>query len=74
MVKIASPGQDRRFDLPVVGSETMAVLKASEVSCLVLEAHTTLLLDRPALVASANDAKICIVGVAAHDRQLADNG
>ena len=64
VVKTASPGQDRRFDLPVVGPTTIATLQAAEVSCLALEAGTTLLLDRPAVLAAANAAKLCIVGVA----------
>jgi len=67
VVKIASPHQDRRFDLPVIGRDTLETLTASKVTCLALESRSTLLLDRSALVASANDATLCIVGVAAHE-------
>jgi DUF1009 family protein len=63
VVKAASPSQDRRFDLPVIGLETMATLTQSGVSCLAVEAHTTLLLDREALLAAANASGICLVGV-----------
>ena len=63
VVKMASPDQDRRFDLPVVGSETMTVLRECEVSCLAMEAQTALLLDRAALIASANAANLCLLGV-----------
>jgi DUF1009 family protein len=62
-VKMAAANQDRRFDLPVVGPETIATLTDAGVSCLALEAGTTLLLDRQALVANANAAAICVVGV-----------
>lgn len=63
VVKVASPAQDRRFDLPIIGTETMATLVESGVSCLALEAQVTLLLEREALVARANAAGICIVGI-----------
>lgn len=62
-VKMAAANQDRRFDLPVVGPETIATLTEAGVSCLALEAGATLLLDRQALVANANAAAICIIGV-----------
>jgi len=63
VVKVASANQDRRFDLPVVGLETAATLREAGVSCLAVEAGTTLLLDRDTLIASANADNICVVGV-----------
>ena len=63
VVKTASPSQDRRFDLPVIGLETVATLKDAGASCLAVEAGTTLLLAREALVACADAARLCIVGV-----------
>ena len=63
VVKTASPNQDRRFDLPVVGPETLSTLTQAGVSCLAMEAGVTLLLDREALIASANAAGLCLVGV-----------
>ena len=64
VVKTASPNQDRRFDLPVVGTDTIATLREAGASCLAVEAQTTLLLDREALLVSANAASICLIGVA----------
>ena len=63
VVKAASPSQDRRFDLPVIGLETLAVLASSGVTCLAVEAHSTLLLDRDALLANANASGLCLIGV-----------
>jgi len=63
VVKAASPDQDRRFDLPVVGPDTMETLREAGGSCLAVEAGTTLLLERQTLVASANSARLCVVGV-----------
>jgi hypothetical protein len=63
VVKTASPGQDRRFDLPVVGPETIETLRASGVACLAAEAGSTLLLDRRLVVERANDGGLCVLGV-----------
>jgi DUF1009 family protein len=63
VVKAASPNQDRRFDLPIIGADTIATLAKACVSCLALEAHVSLLLERDTLIARANDAGICIIGV-----------
>ncbi len=65
VVKTTTPGHDRRLDLPVVGIDTIATLKACGVSLLAVEADMTLLLDRAAVVSEANAAKICLVGIRA---------
>ncbi|MBI4343354.1 MAG: LpxI family protein, partial [Candidatus Omnitrophica bacterium] len=62
VVKAASPSQDRRFDLPVVGPDTIRLLGACGVACLAVQAGLTLLLDRAAVLAGADDAKLCLVG------------
>lgn len=64
VVKVGSPTQDRRFDLPVVGLETLQTARRCRVSCLAVEAGSTLLLDRQAVIDEANEAKICLIGVA----------
>jgi DUF1009 family protein len=80
VVKTASPAQDRRFDLPVIGTDTITTLAEVRASCLAVEAGTTLLLDREALLARANAAGLCIVGVevtqqpATGDRRHATGG
>lgn len=63
VIKVASPHQDRRFDLPVIGSNTIKTLVESGVSCMALEAGSALLLDREILIQSADQADICLLGV-----------
>ncbi len=63
VVKTASPNHDRRFDLPVIGRETITTCRECGVSYLVEEAMSTLLLDRQAVVAMANRAGMCLTGV-----------
>ena len=67
VVKTAAPHQDRRFDLPIIGPETIATLRDAGVSCLAVEAGTTILLEREALLAAADAAGICLVGVTGDD-------
>ena len=61
VVKIAKPNQDMRFDVPVIGMGTMDSMIAAGATCLSLEADRTLLFDREALLARANQAGIAIV-------------
>jgi DUF1009 family protein len=63
VVKVAAPQQDRRFDLPVVGSDTLAAMREMGAMCLALEAGTAVILDRPEFLRSARDAGIAVLGV-----------
>jgi len=63
VVKMASPDQDMRFDLPVLGLQTIATAAAAGVACLAVEAGKALLLDKDALIAKANEAGLCLIGV-----------
>jgi len=63
VVKLASPSQDMRFDIPVLGKEGLAVFRKAGVACVAVQANKTLLLDRDALIAEANEARMCLVGV-----------
>jgi len=61
VVKIAKPNQDMRFDVPVVGVKTIAVMHAAGASCLALDAGKCLLLDGQKIIDAANAAGIAIV-------------
>lgn len=62
VVKMGSPAQDRRFDLPVIGPDTLAALCRCGVTCLAVESGAALLLDRDRLIAEADAAGLAIVG------------
>ena len=62
MVKVAKPSQDMRFDVPVIGVETMRVAAEAKLRVIAVEAEKTLLLERDAIVDLANHSKISIVG------------
>ncbi len=63
VVKTAKPSQDMRFDIPVVGLNTVKTLIAARAACLAIEAGKTLFLDREASVRLAEKAGLAIVAV-----------
>jgi UDP-2,3-diacylglucosamine hydrolase len=62
IVKVAKPKQDMRFDVPVVGLATIQAMRIAGAVALSIDAGRTLVLDGEHVFASANEAKIAIVG------------
>ena len=65
LVKVSKPGQDLRFDVPVIGSRTLETAKEAGVSVIAAEAGLTLLLDKPALCRQAAELGITLWGAKA---------
>jgi DUF1009 family protein len=63
VVKVAKPNQDMRFDVPVIGIRTVETMIQAGATCLLVEAGSTLLFDREAMLKRANQAGIAIVAV-----------
>ena len=63
VVKMSKPQQDMRFDIPVVGQETIELLREVKASALAIEAERTVILDRKELIQIANESKICVVAL-----------
>jgi DUF1009 family protein len=61
VVKVGKPNQDFRFDVPVIGPETIATMAAVTARVLAIEAGITLLLDREQLLAAAERQGISVV-------------
>jgi DUF1009 family protein len=61
VVKVAKPNQDMRFDVPVIGVDTIHAMRNAGATCLALQAGKTLLFDRDRIIAAANVAGITIV-------------
>jgi len=61
VVKIAKPGQDMRFDVPVIGVKTVEIMRNAGASCLALDAAKCLLLDGNGIIEAADSAQICLV-------------
>jgi DUF1009 family protein len=62
IVKVAKPNQDMRFDVPVVGLATIQAMRRAGARALSIDAGKTLMFERDAMLASANEAGITIVG------------
>ena len=60
VVKVSKPRQDMRFDVPVIGTKTIEVMRRANAMALAIDARRTLLFDRDALIAAASDAGIAI--------------
>src|SRR5207248_7289285 len=61
MIKVAKPNQDMRFDVPVVGVETVNVASEAKLRVIAMEGGKTLLLERDKVVELAQRSKISIV-------------
>jgi DUF1009 family protein len=62
MVKVAKPNQDMRFDVPVIGLETVRIAAEVDVRVIAVEAGKTLLLEKESLIELARHSNISIVG------------
>ena len=62
MIKVAKPGQDMRFDVPVVGVESLRVARDAKVRVVAMEAGKTLMLQADEVRAAAVDARISLIG------------
>jgi DUF1009 family protein len=62
VVKVAKPRQDMRFDVPVVGRQTIDAMSRAGASALSVDAGKTLFLDGDEIIGAADAAGIAIVG------------
>ncbi|MFZ4774964.1 MAG: LpxI family protein [Terrimicrobiaceae bacterium] len=63
MVKVSKPGQDLRFDVPVVGTKTLETAAEAKIHAIGVEAGATLLLDRAKVAEAAESLAITIYGL-----------
>lgn len=62
VVKVSKPKQDMRFDVPVVGIDTLKAMRDVKARVLAVEAKKSILLNRDKLIAEADKANIAVVG------------
>ncbi|MEO8045042.1 MAG: UDP-2,3-diacylglucosamine diphosphatase LpxI [Spartobacteria bacterium] len=62
VIKVTKPNQDMRFDVPVIGPETLQVASEAKVRVIAVEAGRTLLLEKAALIDQAERLKISLFG------------
>ncbi|MBI4848497.1 MAG: UDP-2,3-diacylglucosamine diphosphatase LpxI [Nitrospirae bacterium] len=67
VVKVSKPKQDMRFDVPVVGINTLHSMKSSGAKVLAVEAGKCIIVDKEKFVKEADKEGIIVVGVSRHD-------
>jgi len=63
IVKVSKPKQDMRFDIPVVGLNTVKNLIRARAACLAIEADKTLFIDKEESIKLADKKDISIVAL-----------
>ncbi|RKY32800.1 MAG: hypothetical protein DRP74_01765 [Candidatus Omnitrophota bacterium] len=63
LVKVSKPKQDMRFDIPVVGLNTIKNLVNCKAKCLAIEADKTLFIDKEESIKMAERKGISIVAI-----------
>jgi DUF1009 family protein len=65
VVKMAKPEQDMRFDVPVIGPETIDALAAAGAALIAIEAKRTFLVEETTTLRAADAAGICVMAITA---------
>jgi hypothetical protein len=65
LVKAPKPTQDRRFDLPSIGTRTVEAAVAAGLAGIAVEAHGAITADLTDMVRAADAAGLFLVGIAA---------
>ena len=63
VIKVTKPRQDMRFDVPVIGPDTIKLLQEVKASCLAIEAKKTLIIDKEETLKLADKAGVVIVAL-----------
>jgi UDP-2,3-diacylglucosamine hydrolase len=62
VVKVSKPNQDMRFDVPVVGLDTLRTMKDVGARVLSIESKKSIILNREKIIEESKKANIAIVG------------
>jgi DUF1009 family protein len=63
VVKVSKPKQDLRFDVPVVGTDTLRSMKAASAKILALEAEKCIIIDKEMFIKEADKEGMVVVGI-----------
>lgn len=61
--KMTKPGQDLRIDIPAIGVDTVKAVANAKLHGIIVNAKTCFVIDRDAVIAAANKAKIFIKAI-----------
>jgi DUF1009 family protein len=63
VIKVSKPNQDMRFDVPVIGVDTLHSMNKSNSKVLAVEAEKCIIVDKEKFIQEADKAGIVVVGV-----------
>lgn len=63
VIKVSKPNQDMRFDIPIIGPETITLLKELKARCLAVEAGKTLMVDKDEVLKIADSSGVGIIAI-----------
>lgn len=63
VVKVAKPAQDKRFDIPAIGINTLKKMKQVKAKVLAVEADETIIVQQEKMIEFANKNKIVVMAV-----------
>jgi len=63
VIKVARPKQNMKFDIPVIGPQTIRSMAEVKANCLAIEAKKTLIIDKEETVALADNNGISMMAV-----------
>jgi DUF1009 family protein len=63
LVKLSKPGQEKRVDLPTIGTDTVALAKEVGLRGIAVEASHTLIIASDAVIEAADAAGLFVVGL-----------
>ncbi len=63
LIKVSKPGQETRADLPAIGIDTIINCHVSGIKGIAAEAGGCIVLDRPTLIARADECGIFLIGL-----------
>lgn len=70
IVKVAKPDQDRRFDVPTIGLQTIQTMRECGAKVLAIEGGQTIVLDQEEVIRKADEAGIAVVALNAAEMEV----
>ncbi len=67
VIKVCKPNQDKRFDIPAVGAQTVKTMYEAGVKVLAIEAEKAVVFDKEEMVALANKYGITVIAMNKND-------
>ena len=63
VVKVSKPTQDKRFDIPAVGLQTLKIMKKYGANIIAIEANETIIVDQKKVIEFANKNNIIVTAI-----------